>query len=192
MNQRVQFSTKPTQSPTPSPTTGREASGILEQLEAGVLKRGQTFAEMDIGDPRLAALEWILHHDGLQLVSDDSNLYQRFVLAIMAYSFDSFAWYVCGSLGENFNFTEYSYFPTSECSLNNAYTNVTESYGVWLSSTSECTWYGVICTPDGVIRGIELVMNDLIGQIPLELSAMGYLQYLGMYCGMIFNLFSFS
>lgn len=162
-----------------------KASGILEQLESGVLSRDETFDAMEAGDPRLLALDWILHRDGMQLVSDDANLYQRFVLAVFAYSLDSFAWYLCGKLGENFtvNFEEdVEKFPESVCPVWNPYINRTETFGVWLSSTPECKWFGIICSDDGVVRGIELIYNDLIGQIPHELFALDFLTYLGKTC----------
>ncbi|KAL7463599.1 hypothetical protein ACHAXS_003955 [Conticribra weissflogii] len=170
---------RPTRSPTPSPTSLREASGILEQLEAGVLRRNETFDKLDAGDPRLLALDWILHLDGMQLVSDDVNLYQRFVLAVFAYSLDSFAWYSCGELGENFS--------ESDCPVWNPFINRTETFGVWLSSTPECTWYGVTCSDDGVVRGVELINNDLVGQIPHELFALDFLNILALPGNCIFG-----
>lgn len=152
----------PTTMPTTSPTTGREDSGIIEQLEAGVLLRGETFDTMADEDPRILALDWILHGDGMQLVSDDVNLYQRYALAVIAYAFDSEAWFVCGK--RDINAT------TSECEVYDYIKNVTETFGVWLSSTDECGWYGVTCSDDGIVRGVELINNDLIGSIPHELT----------------------
>mmetsp|Transcript_18461 Transcript_18461/g.37767 ORF Transcript_18461/g.37767 Transcript_18461/m.37767 type:complete len:197 (-) Transcript_18461:916-1506(-) len=140
---------------------------------------------MEAGDPRLLALDWILHRDGMQLVSDDVNLYQRFVLAVFAYSLDSFAWYSCGKLGENFTVNieeDVEKFPENVCPVWNPYINRTETFGVWLSSTPECTWFGITCSDDGVVKGIELMYNDLIGQIPHELFALDFLTYLGMTC----------
>jgi len=185
VNITYNLTNRPTLSPTPSPTSLREASGILEQLEAGVLRRDETFDAMEAGDPRLLALDWILHRDGMQLVSDDVNLYQRFVLAVFAYSLDSFAWYSCGKLGENFTVNieeDVEKFPENVCPVWNPYINRTETFGVWLSSTPECTWFGITCSDDGVVKGIELMYNDLIGQIPHELFALDFLTYLGMTC----------
>mmetsp|Transcript_7515 Transcript_7515/g.15005 ORF Transcript_7515/g.15005 Transcript_7515/m.15005 type:complete len:272 (+) Transcript_7515:2989-3804(+) len=138
---------------------------------------------MEAGDPRLLALDWILHRDGMQLVSDDVNLYQRFVLAVFAYSLDSFAWYSCGKLGENFTVNieeDVEKFPENVCPVWNPYINRTETFGVWLSSTPECTWFGITCSDDGVVKGIELMYNDLIGQIPHELFALDFLTYLAL------------
>jgi len=46
------YEESPTSSPTKSPITDREESGIIEQLEGGVLVRNETFDEMKKGDPR--------------------------------------------------------------------------------------------------------------------------------------------
>lgn len=70
------YAGSPTSAPTGNPITAREESGIIEQLEAGVLLRDETFLDMDKDDPRRLALDWILHTDDMQLLSDDVNLYQ--------------------------------------------------------------------------------------------------------------------
>ena len=146
VNEFVDYQAAPSAAPTPAPITDREASGVIEQLEGGVLLDGETFVGMERGDPRLSALDWILHLDRMQLVSDDPNLYQRFALAVLAYALDHRAWYHCGDPGANY--TE------SVCTI--AWDeNTTETHGMWLSSTPECGWYGVICSGDGVVRGIE-------------------------------------
>ena len=140
-------------------------SGILEQLEAGVLRRSETFAsimneENGNKDPRVLALDWILHIDDMQLVFDDINLYQRYALSVLAYTLDSRAWFHCGDPGENY--TEIS------CLVLDG--NSTKEFGSWLSSTSECTWFGVTCSDDGVVRGVDLNDNGLIGTLPHELN----------------------
>lgn len=168
VEREVQKTDKPTTSPTAAPTTGREASGIIEQLEAGVLQRNATFANMTDYDPRHMALEWILHKDRLQLLSDDRDLYQRYVLALLAYSWDSTAWSYCGN---HQNYTQ------EDCVFVEAITGAEETKKIWLSSTSECDWHGVICS-DGIVRGLELIQNDLIGSIPAEISKLTFLQYL--------------
>jgi len=178
--QKIDFQNSPTLLPTTSPTTNREASGIIEQLEGGILyTRNETFADMERNDPRLLALDWILHKDDMLLVSDDVNLYQRFALAVLAYSMDAGAWYYCGDHGGNF--TE------SECSIFFRAVNATKTFGVWLSSTSECTWYGVTCSEDGVVRGVDLKNNNLIGVMPHELAALEFLQLLSLSHNCIFG-----
>ena len=142
----INFQDSLTTTPTSSPITNREASGIVEQVEGGILLRNETFSAMKRGDPRLLALDWILHKDMMQLDSDDESLYQRYGLAVLASSMDSRAWYICGDPGENYT--------VHECVIE-YWDNTTDKYGVWLSSTSECTWFGVTCSADGVVRAVE-------------------------------------
>eukprot|EP00581_Thalassiosira_minuscula_P009418 CAMPEP_0183706430 /NCGR_PEP_ID=MMETSP0737-20130205/3263_1 /TAXON_ID=385413 /ORGANISM="Thalassiosira miniscula, Strain CCMP1093" /LENGTH=676 /DNA_ID=CAMNT_0025933843 /DNA_START=44 /DNA_END=2074 /DNA_ORIENTATION=+ len=168
----------PSQSPTPSPTTNREASGIREQIEAGVLQRGANWTTIPKDDPRYRALDWILHYDELKLESDDKNLYQRYVLALLAFALDSLAWYNCGEHRKFSNETEF--FVEEICEVQVKETGQLETHSVWLTSTDECEWYGVICSGDGVVRGIELMGNDLIGEIPPEISQLRFLQYLAL------------
>lgn len=144
----------PSMSPTSNPVTNREMSGIIQQVEAGILQRGANFTDMDLDDPRYLALDWILHHDQLQLDSDDVNLYQRYVLALLAFSLDSLAWYYCGEHRSFGNTTEM--FVVEDCEVPNPGTGQIEEFKVWLSSTEECEWYGVICSQDEVVRGVEL------------------------------------
>mmetsp|Transcript_31133 Transcript_31133/g.56483 ORF Transcript_31133/g.56483 Transcript_31133/m.56483 type:complete len:687 (+) Transcript_31133:111-2171(+) len=168
----------PTMTPTLPPTSNREASGIREQIEFGVLQRGVNFTGMDKGDPRYMALDWILHADQLQLDSDDKNLYQRYVLALLAFTLDSIAWYTCGDHRRTGNVTEY--FAEEDCEVQNTATGQLENHKVWLTSVEECEWYGVICSSDQVVRGVELMGNDLIGEIPPEISQLRFLQYLAL------------
>mmetsp|Transcript_47591 Transcript_47591/g.101133 ORF Transcript_47591/g.101133 Transcript_47591/m.101133 type:complete len:690 (-) Transcript_47591:233-2302(-) len=168
----------PSGTPTSAPTTNREASGIREQVEAGILQRGANFSTIPETDPRYLALDWILHYDQLQLDSDDKNLYQRYVLALLAFALDSLAWLGCGEHRKFGNVTEN--FVTEDCQVKNIATEQFESHKVWLSSTEECEWYGVICSSDEVVRGVELMGNGLIGEIPPEISQLRFLQYLAL------------
>lgn len=173
----VNVNTLPTFQPTPSPLSDREQSGIIEQLEVGVLQRGAVFANMTVDDPRKMALEWILHYDQMQLNSDDVNLYQRYILALLAFSLDSLAWYYCGN-HRMVNANETVDFVQEDCDVVAA-TGQLESRKVWLSSADECSWNGVKCSSsDGVLRGLELMGNDLIGEIPSEISQLRFLQYI--------------
>jgi hypothetical protein len=165
----------PTNTPTESPTSNREGSGIKEQIESGILLRNITFNDTTMDDPRYRALQWILHDDQLQLDSNDPTLYQRYVLALVAYSFDSLAWAVCGNHravmveeddvdGGITNTTTNATttvpimvdYVIEDCDITSQTTGLVETKKVWLSSTGECDWYGVICSEDGVVRGLEL------------------------------------
>ena len=153
----VAYTPPPTTAPTSAPTTDREASGIKEQIEAGVLQRDVTFANLTKVDPRWKALDWILFQDQMQLQSNDKNLYQRYVMALIAFALDSLAWNYCGEHREfdpKFgNVT--GEFVVENCTVLDVM-GEEESHGVWLSSTSECGWYGAICSKDDVLRGLQL------------------------------------
>ncbi|EJK66618.1 hypothetical protein THAOC_12449 [Thalassiosira oceanica] len=149
--------------PTASPVTWspisvgeRKQSGITEQIEREVLQRGAVFFVMDDTDPRLKALHWILYSDKLQLGTQDANLNQRYVLAVMAFSLESVEWFNCGrhmNVGPN---GMDNLFVNEDCIFDNKSTGQKEDFKIWLSSTDECEWFGVICSSDGVVRGLEL------------------------------------
>ena len=180
----------PTDPPTESPTTNREASGIKEQIEAGILLRNVSFSDTENDDPKYRALQWILHDDQLQLESNDPTLYQRYVLALVAYSFDSLAWAVCGNhrsvmeenvegavtttTTTNSNTTNTTApimvdYGLEDCEVTSQTTGLVETKKVWLSSTGECDWYGVICSEDGVVRGLELSKSPSFSSLPFYL-----------------------
>ncbi len=110
-------------------------SQIVEKLEAEVFYRDATFSNMASDDPRNLALNWILDEDGMGLDLNAENFIQRYVLALLAYSFDSHAWEATGDEGIN---------------IGVAGVNVS-----WLSSADECSWYNVTCT-SGVVTGLWL------------------------------------
>ena len=59
----VNYTSPLSRSPTAAPTTNRKASGIRDQIEAGVLQRGVKFDDSDKKDPRWMVLQWILFKD---------------------------------------------------------------------------------------------------------------------------------
>ena len=168
MEEEIYYQADPTPQPSLGPITERQRSGIIEQLEAGVLLRNETFREFEEFDPRMKALDWILHADSQQLESDDVNLYQRYALALMAYNFDSDSWYYCPSS---------DVYSNEKCIVSYG-DGFSKTYAVWLSGLSECEWYGVTCSADGIVRAVDLIQNDLIGTIPHEVAALNSLQLL--------------
>uniref|UniRef100_A0A7S2PFU2 Disease resistance R13L4/SHOC-2-like LRR domain-containing protein n=2 Tax=Skeletonema marinoi TaxID=267567 RepID=A0A7S2PFU2_9STRA len=168
----IRLTSQPTPKATSPPTTFREAQGLIEQLQDGVLLRNENFEDMQVTDPRVMALDWILHEDEQRLVSDSINLYQRYGLAVLAYAMDSKAWFNCGNPGENFTETS--------CSIYSSVMNQTVDYGVWLSGESECDWFGVKCSGDGIVRSVTLINNNLVGVLPHELTALRFLQMLAL------------
>ena len=60
---------------------------IEQNIEAKALHRGVTFDELSETDSRSSALNWLLHEDQMQLHQLDSNLIQRYTLALLAFEF---------------------------------------------------------------------------------------------------------
>jgi hypothetical protein len=85
--------------PSPQPTRVQPFSEQLQSvrslIEKNVLERNASF-----DGNRLLALDWILTEDERQLGAEDSNLYQRYILALLSYEFsisgvsnaDGFGW----------------------------------------------------------------------------------------------------
>ncbi|KAL7478333.1 hypothetical protein ACHAW6_004102 [Cyclotella cf. meneghiniana] len=164
-----------TEVPTLPPTTDREALGLNNMIEEYVLQSNATFHGMAKDDPRWLALDWILHKDGMQLGKNDLNLYQRYVLVLLAFQFDSLAWSLCGG-----NYIDGDIAGNATCTIENENTtDATEEYVRWLTSTNECKWYGVTCL-DGKVRGLELPENNLIGKIPPEISILRFIDILNL------------
>ncbi|KAL7481365.1 hypothetical protein ACHAW6_007051 [Cyclotella cf. meneghiniana] len=151
---------KPTQFPNIDLATDREYLGLQDIIESEVLERQVKFQEMDNLDPRYLALQWILLQDTFQ---DNTNLFQRYILALLAFSFDSDSW-DCGAL-----------YDVESCNK----TEVVDDYSLWLSGSSECLWYGVSCD-DGFVRGLNLSSNNLIGEIPPEIGGLRFLERLSL------------
>ena len=54
-----------------------------------------------------------------------------------------------------------------------------ENSGGWLSASSPCTWYGVTCRGEKIVK-LELGQNRLNGTIPPEINKLGYLENLDL------------
>lgn len=140
--------------PTLSPTSLRDLSGVREVIEANVIKRNASFETLKYDDPRVLAMDWLLYDDPRQLDAFDDNLAQRYSLAVVAFSFDSMAWMHCVS-DDDVN-------PNSSlCSGKGFRESVNEEKYMWLSGVDECDWYGVTCL-EGVVLGLELGKKFLV------------------------------
>jgi hypothetical protein len=116
----VYVTASPTRASTLPPTTARD-SAVMQMIESSALQRSAQFSTMSADDPRVLALDWILHDDELQLEANHPGLIQRYTLALLAFQFDHLTWhYDVANL-------------TSDGTLD------------WLSSTHECEWYGISC-----------------------------------------------
>lgn len=123
--------------PALAPMTYREH--IIQQFfDEFALERSLSFDELNFSDPRYLALNWIVHEDKLQLSVGDTNLLQRYVLALLAFSFDFHSW-SCGMVHG-----------LVACNGTDA-----DDYALWLSGADECYWYGIECV-DGFVQKLDL------------------------------------
>jgi hypothetical protein len=82
--QVVYVTPSPTHASTLPPTSARDAA-ITQTIESNALQRNAKFNTMSADDPRILALDWILHDDEMQLEANDPSLIQRYRLALLAF-----------------------------------------------------------------------------------------------------------
>ena len=64
------------------------ADGIMNELERHVLPRYNGFHELLPRDVRYSALDWIINDDPTKLNASDSNLHQRYILALLGVQYE--------------------------------------------------------------------------------------------------------
>jgi len=112
----------------------------------------------DMTTPQGKAFDWIARQDPLELDADDLLAQQRYVLAVLYFALK----------GPNWHYGKKS----------------------WLSKNKECDWnddtfdggkVGVFkCDSDGYIIHIQLVGNNLVGELPPEIGYLPRLQHLDL------------
>lgn len=150
------------------------ANGIIEQLELIVGSE----VLMDPSSPYSRAKDWIIFEDPLQLVALDSNLVQRYVLAVVYFKLhEEGDWVSCNAPSEEEpdDFCLYqklvNIFPFEYRSI---------PWYRWLSGNHECNWAGLECDEFEQLRGIELVGQEITGTLPIDFIYFPYLQELSM------------
>lgn len=122
----------------------------------------------DPASPQSKARFWIIADSGVSQLQRDfsktkkSSVIQRYSLAVL--------YFATNSVINSFNKND-SVIPKW---------NRTDG---WLSSSDECAWYGVRCTPEGLVESLDLSSNALTGGIPMEIvylsSSLAYLDISG-------------
>ena len=74
--------------PPPSP----RSATIKYEIQKNVLQRNATFDGMKVRDDRVLALDWITDEDPMKLDASDANLFQRYVIALVAFGFRNLDW----------------------------------------------------------------------------------------------------
>jgi len=68
-------------------TEDARVENITNDLEHHVLAHNKLFNELPSEDVRTFALNWIIHDDPMKLSASDSNLHQRYILAILSFQY---------------------------------------------------------------------------------------------------------
>lgn len=131
----------------------------------------------DSGTPYSAAAEWIAKDDPMQLVANDRNIAQRYLLAMLFFTWNGLGWNECVPTDDPDDveckatcFEAVYAEDDFECDRRR-----------WLSNSHECEWLGVFCSDDGaVVKGLELIGNNLRGTIPTEITSLDHLEQLSL------------
>eukprot|EP00957_Ditylum_brightwellii_P107174 8177392-Ditylum_brightwellii.AAC.1 len=114
----------------------------------------------DMTSPQRKALDWMLHHDGLQLNAASPNFVQRYSISTFYFATTNSAqdhWDKCGADALQ-----------SSCPF--------ESLR-FLSSNNECNWFGITCNANNEITRINMKENGLTGSsVPKELASLSSLE----------------
>ena len=97
-----------------------------------------TSALANTTSPQARALDWLVNQDGLRLCPEDTQLIQRYTLAVFYFSTNGDSWIACGRRS------------TVSCIPNLSFVigdPVVARYSnkTWLSTMDECLWGGLSC-----------------------------------------------
>lgn len=108
----------------------------------------------DTNSPQSLALRWLIDDDSLYTCPDDSNLVQRYVMAVFYYSTSGDEWNECSAPTE-FDSVDAIALANDACDI--LAEEPTEEFdtkaliwgtAAWLTPVSECFWGGVACDED--------------------------------------------
>ena len=111
---------------------------------------------VDMTKPQWMAKEFMLRYDSMNLCPDDPHLIQRYVMVLFYISAGGNEW--------------------TKCSANRS--SPCDSNARWLHG-QECTWYGVACI-DGVLDQITMDGNNVVGELPHEISSLSMLRSISL------------
>ena len=110
--------------------------------------------------PQYEAFGWLDDDDNAVLCPDEERLEQRFALAVTYFALNGREWTNCqADLDDDSDI--------GDCVMENG----TSTTSRWLSETSECEWFGVLCDDSGRITKLTLKNNNLAGSLPNEVFA---------------------
>jgi hypothetical protein len=184
----------PSSSPTPNPSTDLSNEPFLLQLE-DIFGTEITGKLNDPESPQALAYDWILHQDELSFTRSSTNPtnVQRFILASFYFATGgrrtTASWSMCSAVpvttDQDFSTPMRCVFEQniSVCAPHEHFLECPEYYQHmespprnpkkrWLSKSSECNWYGILCNEDGNVYQILLQDNGLAGVLISELNAL--------------------
>lgn len=150
------------------------AVGIIEKLERIV---GSELLA-DAHGAHVRAKEWLLYKDPLQLTAQDSNVVQRYLLAVVYFQLhEGGEWLSCNAPSDEE--------PDDTCIHQYLINTHPLEYQPlpwfrWLSGTHECEWAGLYCDEAGEVRAIELMGQEIAGTLPVEFAHFDFLQDIGL------------
>ena len=160
--------TKPTSSPTRAPTRepAPPATPTAAPTRSGEFRRREIIAKTSSisgaevvaaeTTPQHAATEWMIEDDPQRLEPTDPQFDQRYALATVVFATDDRqTWKLCGPEAGG-----------SDCP---------EEEERFLSGSSECEWYGVICDSVDLVTKVDLRDNGLGGELVPEFKAISSL-----------------
>ena len=186
----------PTQLPSVHPTGPPIYGSILDRLS-----QVTSISKLkDNTSPQGTAYLWISEADDAGLSANDPTLIQRYVLATFYFATGggrtTATWKVCSAVPQHSDASIKNVFQvrcvfdngTTICASREAFINCTNDSPAlagtnskrWLSSVSECQWFGVSCDQNGAVVQISLPNNLLKGSLVPELAALLQLTMLNL------------
>ena len=131
-----------------------QAAGGDKRLDS-FYKQIQAHSPIDLNDKESSqykALKWLTDQDPLQLAPHSDDVLQRYILAVVFFSFS-------GHLGGDM-----------------VEANWTHQDG-WMGEGGICSWFGVECVAEqagkeGMVLGLNLTDNNIVGTLPAELKSL--------------------
>lgn len=74
------------------PLLSQRSLSIRNKIEKNVLQRNVTFDEIEATDSRVLSLNCITDKDQAKLLETDTNLFQRYILVLLAFDFSNPGW----------------------------------------------------------------------------------------------------
>jgi hypothetical protein len=114
------------------------------------------------GSPQIRALDWIINDDPMQLCPQDSNLIQRYVLAVFYFSTRGDRWTQCSApidySEDEMSVQEANDMCNIDVSSGSSSSSSTFESGsnAWLTPETECSWGGLGCNEDNDVVRIEM------------------------------------